>query len=186
VQGHRAVAANLPSMDDVTDPSRVTIERRPEGLVVTMRVPRSGCVITFLGTWLCAWAVAELAGVMGLVESAGRLGPDTLFVVVWLAAWTAAGVGAGSFLALMLNGREHVTLAPAGLTRRIEAFGIGRTWTYDPALVEDLRVMDGSRGSGAFFGFDYKGQVRRWGSGLTRDDAHRIVEEMLEYSRPKG
>jgi hypothetical protein len=89
-------------------------------------------------------------------------------------------------LALMLNGREHVTLAPSGLTRRIEAFGIGRTWTYDPALVEDLRVMDGSRGSGAFFGFDYKGQVRRWGSGLSQEDAQRIVDAMLEYSRPLG
>lgn len=172
-------------MSDNPAPSRVTIERRPEGLVIAMPVPRSGCVIAFLGMWLSAWAVAEFAGVMGLIEQAGRLGPDALFIVVWLAAWTAAGAGAGSFLALMLNGREVVTLAPGALQRRIEAFGIGRTKTYDPALVEDLRVMDGSRGSGAFFGFDYKGSVRRWGSGLSHDDAHRIVDAMLEFAKPK-
>jgi hypothetical protein len=173
-------------MDDATDPSSVTIERRPEGLVVTMRVPRSGCVIAFLSVWLCAWAFAEFAGVMGLVEQARSLSADIIFVVVWVVAWTAAGAGAGSFLALMLNGREIITLAPAALQRRIEAFGIGRTSTWDPALVEDLRVMDGSRGSGAFFGFDYKGQTRRWGSGLSHDEAQRIVDAMLEYSRPKA
>jgi hypothetical protein len=77
-------------------------------------------------------------------------------------------------------------LAPGGLTRRIEAFGIGRTSTYDPALVEDLRVMGATRGGGAFFGFDYRGQTRRWGSGLSHEDARRIVDAMLEYSRPKG
>jgi len=59
-------------MSDNPAPSRVTIERRPEGLVIAMPVPRSGCVIAFLGMWLSAWAVAEFAGVMGLIEQAGR------------------------------------------------------------------------------------------------------------------
>jgi hypothetical protein len=173
-------------MSDNPVSSSVSVERRPEGLVITMRVPRSGCTIAFLSVWLCAWAFAEFAGVLGLVEGIRGPSEEIAAIAVWLTAWTLAGAGAGSFLALMLNGRERVTLAPSALTRRIEAFGIGVTRTYDPALVEDLRVMDASRGGGAFFGFDYKGGVRRWGSGLSQDDARRVVEAMLEYARPKA
>ncbi len=166
---------------DTAAPSRVTIERRPEGLVVTMPVPRSGCTTAFLGVWLLGWAAGEI-GVSGtLIEGIGHFTVDIAFTVVWLTVWTFAGAAASSLFALMLAGREIVTLAPDGLRRRVEAFGVGVTRTYVPAQVEDLRVMPASRGTGAFFGFEYGGKTLRWGSGLTQDDAERIVAALLEY-----
>jgi hypothetical protein len=159
--------------------SSVTVERTPEGLVVTMPVPRSGCSIGFLSVWLLGWMAGEYAAVSTLMERFRGLDSGMAFLLFWLVFWTAGGAAAATALATMLAGREIVTLAPSGLHRRIEAFGVGFTSTFDPTMVEDLR------GGGAFFGFEYAGKTVRWGSGLTEGDAQGIVAAMLEYGAPQ-
>jgi hypothetical protein len=166
-----------------TDP---TIERTPDGLTVTMNVPRMTPISVFLAVWLCGWAVGEFSALRVLIERIAHPGLDLLFTAAWLLAWSAGGAAAAAFLALTLKGREIVTLAPDGLRRRIEAFGIGYTWCYEPPLVTDLRVMPASRGPGAFFGFEYGQRRVRFGSGLTPDDAARIVEALLEAGAQPG
>jgi hypothetical protein len=173
-------------MDNAAPVTGPSIERTPEGLTVTMKVPRMGCISAFLGAWLCAWAVGEISGLSALFERLPHADIELLFTVVWLLGWSAAGGAAAAFLALTLNGREIVMLAPDGLRRRIEAFGIGYTWRYEPALVSDLRVMPPSRGSGAFFGFEYGQRRVRFGSGLTAQDAARIVDALLEAGAQPG
>lgn len=145
-----------------------------------------GCVAAVLGAWLCGWAVGEIGGLRALFERPPHADLDLLFAVVWLVGWTAGGAAAAAFLALTLKGREIVTLAPDGLRRRIEAFGVGYTWRYDPALVRDLRVMTASRGSGAYFGFEYGQRRVRFGSGLSAQDAARVVEALLEAGAQPG
>jgi hypothetical protein len=167
-------------MDATTPSSGPTIERTPEGLTVTMDVPRMVWVSAFLALWLCGWAIGEISVILALFQRIAHPGLDLLFTVVWLAGWTAGGAAAAAFFALTVKGREIVTLAPDGLRRRIEAFGLGYTWSYDPVLVTDLRVMPSSGGPGAFFGFEYGQRRVRFGSGLTADDAARIVEMLLE------
>lgn len=162
------------------------IEPAPDGLTVTMQVPRTGCVAAFLAVSLCGWAVGEASVIRALFESPPHADLEGLFTVAWLLGWTAGGAAAAAFLALTLKGREIVTLSPDDLRRRIEAFGIGYTWRYDPALVTDLRVMPPSRGPGAFFGFEYGPRRVRFGSGLSVDDATRIVEALLERGAQMG
>jgi len=170
-----------------TTASRLTIERTPSGLVVTMPIPRAGCPAAFLSVWLLGWLVGEVGVGATLLGGRTAPGPDTLFAVAWLIAWTAGGVAAASFLALLLAGREIVTLAPDGLRRRVAAFGIGRTTTYVPQEVEDLRVMVDRAGRPVFFGFEYRGRTARWGSGLVGDEAARIVEALKDFgATPQG
>jgi hypothetical protein len=157
---------------------RATIEHLPEGLVVTMRVPRVGCVTLFLGFWLLGWVAGEVSGFTMLVSQISEPGFALGFAIVWLTGWTAGGLAALSFLALSIAGREIVTLTPQAMTRRIEAFGIGRTTSYVPQEVEGLRVVEDSRGGTPFFGFDYRGKTVRMGSGLSGDDAQRIVDAL--------
>lgn len=176
----------LKGMDAIPETTGLTIEHAPEGLVVTMAVPRMGFVAVFLGVWLCGWAVGEFSGVRALFERLPHADLDLLFTAVWLVGWTAGGAAAAAFLALAVKGREIVTLAPDGLRRRIEAFGVGYTWRYDPALVRDLRVMPASRGSGAFFGFEYGERRVRFGSGLSPEAAARVVEALLEAGAQPG
>jgi hypothetical protein len=170
-------------MESTPAPSTITIERAPEGLVISMPVPRSGCSITFLAVWLLGWVAGEYAALSTLIGRLGALDSGMAFLLFWLLCWTAAGVAAAAALAAMLAGLETVTLAPDALRRRISAFGVGFTRAYDPARVDDLRVMPAA--SGAFFGFEYAGRTHRWGSGLTPDDAQRIVAAMLEYRAPR-
>lgn len=160
--------------------SHVTIEHLPEGLVVTMPLPRSGCTIASLSAWLIAWVAGEVGGGAFLVATLSPPSLATLFALVWLAVWTGAGISALSVLALTVAGKEIITLSPDGLRRRAEAFGIGRTVSYEPREVEDLRVADDSSGQPAFIAFDYRGTTVRMGSRLVGDDAKRIVEALYE------
>jgi hypothetical protein len=172
-------------METGVSPSPVTIERTPDALVVTMPVPRVGCTMAFLGVWLTGWAFGEVAAIGALVQLLETPSAGLAFIIVWLLAWTVAGASAAASLAVMLNGLEIVTLAPDGLRRRIEAFGVGRTRTYEPTRVEDLRAVSASRGGGGFVAFDYGSRTVRFGSGLTAEDADRIVAALLEYGAPK-
>lgn len=173
-------------MDTPVGTSTPSIERRPEGLVVTMRVPRSGCSIAFLAVWLLLWLVGESVGVLVVVATSGRFGFPAVFAWVWIALWTFAGATAAASLAVLLNGLEIVTLSPDGLSRRVEAFGIGRTRTYDPTKVEELRAVDSPGGKRASIGFEYEGRTHRWGSGLTPESAKTVVDAMLAYGAPKA
>lgn len=168
----------MDSPSTATPGSRALIERTPEGLVVTMRVPRVGCVTMFLGVWLTGWAFGEVTGIGALASQLSAPGPALAFAIIWIVGWTAGGLAALSFLALSIAGREIVTLTPQALSRRIEAFGIGRTTAYEPREVEGLRMMEDGKGGTSFFGFDYRGRTVRMGSGLGGDDAARIVDAL--------
>lgn len=112
---------------DLPLPPPPLVEEIPGGLHISMHAERAGCVIVFLATWLLAWAVGEYFVARDLLAASGGIA-EVILLLVWLAGWTAFGVATAGTLAFMLGGREILTIDGNGILRRIEAFGVGRTW----------------------------------------------------------
>lgn len=69
----------------------------------------------FLGFWLCGWAFGEIAVIFTLLF--GKKGPDSLFLLVWLGAWTVGGAFAitGFYNLIRKPIPETVTFIGSGL-----------------------------------------------------------------------
>jgi hypothetical protein len=124
--------------------ARYTVEHGPEGLRLVLPVKRHGCIVAFLGVWLLGWAAGEASVLRAMWQTGLGLDLTTLFLLVWFAGWTVGGAVAAGFFALMLDGREIVTVDGEKLHHRIEAFGVGWTRSYRMADIERLRAWTGA------------------------------------------
>jgi len=159
-----------------------SIEDTPDGLRITMSIPRVGCVSIFLAVWLVGWAAGEFSVLWVLSSIERPFIPAYAFLILWLAAWTLSGLFAAWALLMSLDGREIVTIGNGAIRRRAEAFFAGLSWRYPLESCRNLRPTGDSSGTRTFISFDYAGIRRehtvRFGSGLTESDAEEIAERM--------
>lgn len=160
------------TLADLPLPPSSLVEELPGGLRIPMQARRVGCIIGFLTMWLMGWAVSASFIARDLFFGGEGL-PERLLLLAWLLPWTAFGVACAGVLAFMLNGREILTIDGNGVSRRIEAFGVGRTWQWPTGEVTSFRA------SGAFLSFDVRGKTMRTGTDLTEGSAKRIAEEVI-------
>jgi hypothetical protein len=167
---------------------RSTQNSIPGGISIVIPPRRRLLLTLFLCAWLVGWAIGEVAAARELLL--GRAPP---FLIVWLAAWTAGGSLVIAIVAWGLGGHEIVSIGATGLTVRREAFGIGRTWEYDPAQIRHMRVAPAPfdpfdlRSSfrlwgigGGTIAFDYGARTYRLGAGVDEAEAAAIVEALRE------
>lgn len=161
-----------------------SIDDTPDGLRITMPVPRVGCATAFLAVWLVGWVVGEVSALRARFSIGGSFVPAYAFLLIWLAGWTIAGVVTGWALLMSLDGREIVTIGDGVIRRRAEAFSLGLSWRYPLARCGNLRPTGGDDGLKDFVSFDYaatKGEKTvRFGSGLTESRAEEIAERVWE------
>ena len=166
----------------VTTHTSTSIEETPDGLRITMPVPRVGFVAVFMTLWLVGWAAGEISALRALFSMGLSFVPGTAFMLFWLAGWTVGGVAAAGVLLMTLDGREVLTVAGGILRRRAEAFSLGLSWRYPLERCSNLRPTGGSGEEKTFISFDYaatKGeQTVRLGSGLTESSAEEIAERV--------
>lgn len=158
------------------------IERTAEGLRVTMRAPRSGCLIAFLGVWLAGWTFGGIEAMGALFSASSLLNVVSLFLLLWLAGWIVGEVAVAVFLAFLLNGAEIVTVDGEALSQRAEAFGYGYTRRWPLEHVTNLRPVSSEGGTPRdLIAFDFAGSTVRFGSGLNETDARRVAEAIWEH-----
>jgi hypothetical protein len=165
-----------------TTHSTPAIEDTPDGLRITMPVPRMGCVSVFLGVWMVAWAAGEISAVSALVAMGTAFAPGSAFMLIWLTGWTIGGIAAAAALLMSIGGAEIVTVGGGIIRRRAEAFGKGLSWRYPIERCGNFRPTGGSGGDRTFITFDYaspKGaHAVRFGSGLTEASTTEIAERV--------
>ncbi len=155
----------LPPVDQVAE--------TPEGTTVTMKVRTPGCPTVFLAIWLMGWLVGEVMAIGGLTRGGLPLG-GVLFMLLWLVLWSAGGAAAALLLAFMLGGTESIIVDGATFSRRVEAFGKGRAWSWPIAEVNGLHA------TGSFVECTVRGKRMRWGTSLSESAAARIAEQLIE------
>lgn len=162
-----------------TPASRFTVEDTPTGLLVTITSERHGCVVAFLGAWLLGWAAGEASALRALFTAPPSL--VSAFLVVWLVGWTAGGIAAGMFLALMLDGSQLIAIDGRALASRIQAFGIGRTTSYELASVRRLRIVEvaGDESTSFVLRFDHGSRSVDLVKGLHKPELERLAAEMV-------
>jgi hypothetical protein len=161
-----------PTLADLPLPPSSLVEEVPGGLRIPMRARRVGCTIGFLTAWLMGWTFGASFVARALFFGSEGL-PERLLLLAWLMPMAAFGVACAGVLAFMLNGSEILTIDGNGVSRRIEAFGIGRTWQWPVGEVTSFCA------SGAFLCFDVRGKTLRTGTDLTESSAKRIAEEVV-------
>ena len=138
-----------------TTHTSTSIETTPDGLLITMPVPRVGCVAAFLTVWLLGWAAGEISALRALFSMGTSFVPGSAFMLIWLLGWTAGGVVAAGALLMTIDGREVVTVGNGIIRRRAEAFGLGLSWRYPLERCGNLRPTGGSDGDKTFISFDH-------------------------------
>lgn len=84
------------------DKGRARIHRDGDALIVDIPAKRHPFAATFLGFWLCGWAMGWLAAAGSLLQG------GSLFLLFWLGAWTAGGLVALAAFLWMVAGRETI------------------------------------------------------------------------------
>lgn len=162
-------------------------EAAPGGLVVDLPSPRRPVTVAILSLWLVGWAF----GLVFMVQQLLLPGPfslDRAFLLAWMLAWAAAGVGVVGYMAWLLAGRERVLLEGGSLvirrgvlgawwTRRWPLAGIRRLRTFGREIPPVIALgLDVSGRGAAGVRFECGGHVVRFARTLSEHDARAIVE----------
>lgn len=118
--------------------ARFLSQSAADGIRVTIPVPRQWGRILFLTVWCLMWLYGEIAVIARMLEP----DPQTseLFFAAWLLPWSAAGIVALISLLWRLAGREVISITADAFSHRIEAFGIGRSRSFELSQVHRLRL----------------------------------------------
>lgn len=170
---------------------RSRIDYLPDAVRVEIPAKRNWFVILFLSVWLCAWTVGEIMVPTQFLT--GKLpGPAVAFSLVWLAMWTMGGAVVMATIAWNLLGREIVHATPSGVEVRLDVRGLGRSRSYDPKSISNLRLESAQaynpfdpRTSMSVWGlgggriaFDYGASTVRFGSRLDDPEVREIIKAL--------
>jgi len=178
---------------------KARIERRGTGMFIEMPSRKNWAVLIFATLWLGGWAAAlnmvwNVFIPLNQTSPAGDgpMGTD-LFLVFWLMAWTAGGLGVLFMLLWGYWGRESLSLAGSTLTLRKSIFGVGRSWHMDLGEVSSFRFSPQqtnwwSQSRLAMYGLgpgkiqiDHGLRTRSLGLGLDDTEARYIVALLEQH-----
>lgn len=181
----------------IEEPGRghAEIADQDDSLLIVIPTRGNPFIIAFLCFWLVGWAIGFFAVLGALAASGPSDGGGLLFVLAWLAGWTAGGAFALLMVMWMALGRERIRVTPEQI--RVER--VIPIWTraklYDAGHVTNLRLTAAERSvwgmytamfvffSGTPTGsiaFDYGRSTPRFGLGLEEADAAHIVSRITE------
>src|SRR4051812_31342693 len=114
-----------------------------DGVTVTIPTAKPWGAIAFLSFWLVMWAI-------GLIMALGFLGGSVfggflaggLFMIVWVTAWTAAGLMAARMLVWLIAGEEVITAGNGILTIRHKNLLFCSPKSFDLGSMKSVRVFD--------------------------------------------
>lgn len=122
-------------------PRRLVIRREGSALVLEHRGARQPILPVLLAAWLVAWFFGEREALVHLF-SPDEDAAGAFFLLVWLAMWTAGGLGALALLVYSLAGREIVTLRERTLTLRWAAGPLGWSRRFEVGALSNLRFEE--------------------------------------------
>jgi hypothetical protein len=173
---------------------RYQVEVDGNGVRVTVPAPRNWFVILFLGAWFFGWIFGEAFAGAELLHPQAKT--PLAFLGFWLLAWTAGGAVALSTLLWQLAGREVLTVRSGLFVHRVEAFGMGRTRSFDATQVRRLRAAEWGNSiftnqrswfppvAGAGYGplvFDYGARTYRFAPSLDTAEAEMLAKELRQH-----
>lgn len=168
---------------------------RESEVFISIPVKRRRFLLILLGAWIVVWMAVEAVLVLSLAGSEetrrAAHAPSPFILIPLFAAFTAAGLFLAWRFLWLCAGRETLTITPLGLTLRREVGGLGhsrrfllekirglRVGAYD----EDLFYPSWGRmfvGKGLYYiAFEHEGQTRRFGRGVNKAEALKLVERV--------
>jgi len=170
---------------------RFTLETTADGHRAVIPARHNWFVVLFLCAWLVGWVFGEVTVIYQLLSPSEKT--PWLFLLAWLAGWTLGGAFALGAVLWQLAGREVVSVSPATLLHRVEAFGLGWSRSYKASEVKNFRATEYSTNpftnqaawfpplTGSGFGpvaFDYGARTLRLGAALEEAEAKLLVQKL--------
>jgi hypothetical protein len=186
---------------------RYTSENTGSSLKITIPSKKNWFIIIFLGFWLTIWAVAEVGVVGGMILGViqmliegkflellieGLIGG--LFMLVWLALWTAGGGFALYTWFWNITGKEVIEVTDESIQISHRIFSFGKPKEYTISHIKDLRTVP-TTGHGLWgfrvtrfawgvppgtLSFDYGAKTINFGSGCEEAEAKMILKEIWQ------
>ncbi|WP_119270679.1 hypothetical protein [Taklimakanibacter deserti] len=175
---------------------RAIIEQNGAGLRITIPAVTQAFGVIFISLWLIGWAFGEVMVSRQLfgsqsVQNSSQGG--SLFMLVWLAAWTLGGGWAIYTLLWQLAGKEIIELTTTSLRQRKQIPLFSRSKEYALANIANLRVapprprfyqgqymIQGLSFKDGAISFDYGRDTHHLASGLDEADAKYVIGEMCK------
>lgn len=157
-----------------TSENRITIRETLDGLGIYNPARRNAFAILFMMLWLTGWAFGARFALSEILRGSSIV--SSLFLLVWMAFWTVAGLGALVVLLWNLFGSERLFITD-GMLVHSRGFGpFRRKRIYPVGQVNSFRVD--TRGNPATnavplgsVSYQAGGGVRSFGVGMTREEA---------------
>lgn len=156
-------------------------------VVVDLPSPRRPVTAAILCFWLVGWAFG-LAFMLQQLQVHRPFGGDELFLLLWMAAWTLAGVSAFVYMLWLVAGRERVLLEPGSLVIRHGVWGVWWTRRWPLASIRHLRPFGRGIPPVVALGLELAGRgasgvrfesgesVVRFARSLSETDARAVVD----------
>jgi hypothetical protein len=158
---------------------------------VVIPARRNWLILLFLVAWLGGWIMGEVTVSKQLLNIADRT--PVAFLSFWLVGWTIGGIFVMGAVVWQLAGREVITVNSSSLLYRVEAFGLGRSRSFQTSEVKNFRSTEYAASPfmnqrtllpplvGAGYGpvaFDYGARTFRIAPSLDEAEARILVNEM--------
>ena len=137
-------------------PARFITEEDGTALRIILPVRKNWFIIVFLGFWLSFWALGEImaVGMMVAVVGGSLIGRPLageaggpifavgigLFMLAWLAGWTAGGLVALVVWLYQVTGKEVIEASREAITLSQAVAGFSRPRQYLAQHIKELRI----------------------------------------------
>ena len=142
--------------------------------------------------WLAFWTFGGIMAMKWLIHP----GPSTprAFITLWLVGWLLGEVWVTYWWFWTAFGKEIVTIREGALSIKRDILGYGRTRSFPVGSISNLRAsgffpsnsywdnyLVQLKLAGGTVGFDFQGQVKKFGIQLTEPEAQEVVVDLKPY-----
>jgi hypothetical protein len=182
---------------------RATIQDNFTEVKIIIPAKKNWLLIIFISAWLGIWLMGETFALGEVLKSlAGNPPPPGLFILLWLAGWTAAGFFVFRTLLWNLVGKEIITVGQGRLSIAKSGLLFFKPKVYDLNELRNIRVQEENPVGGTFFGgqrnnldafnlsstirFDYGLKTVKFAGGIDEAEAKFIVDKLKERNLLTG
>ena len=174
--------------------SRTRVQQLPtvSGAELHILAKKDWSSLIFAPVWLAFWTFGGIMAMKWVIHP----GPSTPrgFISLWLAAWLLGEVWVTYWWFWTAFGKEIVTIREGALSIKRDILGYGRARSFPIGNISNLRAsgffpsnsywdnyLVQLKLAGGTVGFDFQGQVKKFGIQLTEPEAQEVVRGLKPY-----
>ncbi len=177
---------------DLEPNNRIKIDYLPDGIRINIQAPRNLGVLTFMIFWLVIWTGGGFMALRMMVGGASKL--QQIVGLVWLISWLVAEVFVLFQILWQITGKEIASVRDGKFYIEKSILKVFAQQMFEFNQIRNMRPLgpfaapfarQATFGHWGFIAgaiaFDVIGITYRFGIGLKKDEATKIIELLKEF-----